>query len=173
MKWIKKVATTPLGDGGKVIDDLTVVTNDTLNAPSIRATRDAIAGVWENIYPVGSIYMSVNNINPDIIFGGTWDKIQNRFLMAAGTNYPLGSTGGEATHTLTAQELPSHTHGFSVDRPTDTGSLKGYLTNTAGGEAFYWESTVGSGNTDAGTGGGQAHNNIPPYIAVNIWVRIA
>lgn len=172
MKWIKKVATTPISDGGKVVNDITQTVNDTVNAPSIKATRDAIANMWQVAYPIGSVYMSVADVNPDTIFGGTWDRIQNRFLLASSTTYPVNSTGGEATHTLTTSELPSHTHGFSVDRPTDTGSIKGYLVDQAGGTAFAWETTVGSGTTDA-TGGGGAHNNMPPYIAVNVWVRIA
>lgn len=61
-------------------------------------------------YPVGSIYMSVRDTNPAFLFGGTWERLQDRFLLAAGETYEAGVTGGEATHTLTAGEMPNHTH---------------------------------------------------------------
>ena len=57
-------------------------------------------------YPVGSIYMSVNNINPANFFGGKWEQIKDRFLLACGSTYSNGSTGGEAIHQLTVDELP-------------------------------------------------------------------
>lgn len=77
------------------------------------------------MYPVGSIYLSVNNVNPGTIFGGTWEQIQDRFLLAAGNTYAGGATGGTASHThtsaahthttaghtLTVNEMPSHGHG--------------------------------------------------------------
>lgn len=62
------------------------------------------------IYPVGSIYLSVNNVNPSTFIGGTWTLIKDKFLLGAGDTYTAGSTGGEATHTLTVAEMPSHTH---------------------------------------------------------------
>ena len=79
------------------------------------------------MYPVGSIYLSVNNVNPGTIFGGTWEQIQDRFLLAAGSTYAGGATGGAASHThtsaahthttaghvLTVNEMPSHKHGVS------------------------------------------------------------
>lgn len=63
-----------------------------------------------NLYPVGSIYMSVNSTNPSNYFGGTWEQIKDRFLLACGSTYSNGSTGGETTHTLTVNEIPSHNH---------------------------------------------------------------
>ena len=62
------------------------------------------------LYPVGSIYISVNNNSPSLLFGGTWVQIQDTFLLAAGSTYTGGSTGGAATVTLTATEIPSHNH---------------------------------------------------------------
>ena len=64
----------------------------------------------DNVWPVGSIYMSVNSTNPGTLFGGTWTQLQNRFLLGAGSSYTNGATGGEATHTLTTNEMPSHKH---------------------------------------------------------------
>lgn len=72
------------------------------------------------IYPVGSIYLSVNSVNPKTLFGGTWAKIEGRFLLGSSSGYSLGHTGGEATHTLTTMEMPSHTHSFTGEsRTTD------------------------------------------------------
>lgn len=65
------------------------------------------------IYPVGSIYMSVNNVDPTVLFGGTWQAIEGRFLLGADTSYTAGSEGGEATHTLTNEEMPAHDHTFT------------------------------------------------------------
>ena len=63
-----------------------------------------------NAYPVGSIYMSVNSTNPGELFGGTWKQIQGRFLLGQGSGYSAGAMGGEASHTLTVAEMPSHYH---------------------------------------------------------------
>lgn len=78
------------------------------------------ADLLDMIYPVGSIYMSVNSTSPNILFGGTWEAMPaGRVLLAQGesewgTTYTAGSTGGEATHQLTVGEMPSHTHNLSI-----------------------------------------------------------
>lgn len=127
MKWIKKVATTPIDAVAKVIDTLQTQTNERLNAPSIRAVRDGLADKWQDIYPIGSIYMSVNDTNPSLVFGGTWQQIKDRFLLASGDTYDNGQTGGSATHTpsgtvgahsLTTNEIPAHTHGYNTASAT-------------------------------------------------------
>lgn len=93
--------------------------------------RNAILNM---IYPIGSIYMSTNLVNPNVLFGGTWERIQDTFLLAAGTTYSAGATGGEATHTLTQAETPSHTH----DRGTMdiTGSIYCYSEYNKGNSDF-------------------------------------
>ena len=68
------------------------------------------SSIFDLIYPIGSIYLSVNNVNPGTIFGGTWEQIKDRFLLSAGETYSSGSIGGEANHTLSISETPSHTH---------------------------------------------------------------
>lgn len=130
-------------------------------------------------YPVGSIYMSANATDPGTLFGGTWSRIQGRFLLAADENHAAGSTGGEATVTLSVNHLPGHTHdeqlefaGFGVrpymqsDGATETGSGKYMKVDDLG------SSSVAPIKTRA-TGGGQAHNNMPPYLAVYCWQRTA
>lgn len=82
------------------------------------------------IYPVGSIYMSVNSISPATLFGGTWQAISGRFILAAGGNYPLGTTGGSATKQLSVNEMPIHTHGAATQ---DAGGHVHVATNANNG----------------------------------------
>lgn len=131
---------------------------------------------FDDVYPVGSIYLSVNNVNPSTLFGGTWEQIKDKFLLAAGNTYSNGDTGGEATHTLTVNEIPSHNH---------------YVGNSENGKFWFVgkpgpiapESSQGIPNISSNgrvttfetdyKGGGQPHNNMPPYLAVTIWKRTA
>lgn len=151
------------------------------------------------IYPVGSIYMSVNNVSPQTFLGGTWEQIQDRFLLSAGSSYSAGSTGGEASHTLSVEETPAHTHTRGTMEITgyiEVGdhSFKVGLGNGSG--ALYTDSAV-VGATVAGSSGstwasdlqfqasrswtgetssvglGEAHNNMPPYLTVYMWKRIS
>lgn len=75
------------------------------------------------IYPVGSIYMSVNTVSPATLFGGVWQAITGRFLLAAGGNYALGSQGGAATVRLTVENMPAHNHGVTVGNNTHSHSV--------------------------------------------------
>lgn len=80
-----------------------------------------ITDLFDAIYPVGSIYMSVNSTSPDTLFGGTWERITGSFLLAAtdngnsGASQAAGNTGGAATVTLTAAQsgVPAHAHGLN------------------------------------------------------------
>ena len=70
-----------------------------------------VADLLNKVYPVGSIYMSVVNVSPASFLGGTWQAIeQGRMLMAAGSSWQAGTTGGAAYHALTVQEMPAHDH---------------------------------------------------------------
>lgn len=144
---------------------------------SLPAGSVDIAGVFamsgkqllDIFYPVGTIYESTKPDNPATFMGGTWSRFGNgRVLVGVDEtdptfNVPL-QIGGEKSHTLSIQEIPSHTHGFR-----------------GGGENNYVRvepsSTYGySGNSDkttTATGGGQAHNNLQPYVTVYRWQRTA
>ena len=125
--------------------------------------------VLDSIFPIGSIYMSAESTSPASLFGGTWEKLEGRFLLGASSSYALGIPGGEATHTLTIDEMPSHTHTFSKTPTFGTkGDWNGGYQTMYDGESFYKGSIELSINA---TGGGGAHNNMPPYLAVNIWKR--
>ena len=127
------------------------------------------SAILDKAYPVGSIYMSVNSINPKNFFGGTWVQIKDRFLLAAGTTYKAGTTGGEATHTLTESEMPSHNH--AVYFPNDAAADHSAPGNYPDGPSDSTYYAVGSYTSSAGGGG--AHNNMPPYLAVYVWKRTA
>ena len=125
--------------------------------------------IFDLIYPIGSIYMSVNSTNPSTIFGGTWEQLKDRFLLGAGNTYSNGSTGGSATHTLTIDEMPVHSHRNSH-----------YVVGANAPGYGGWENTIASGNSGNDyrasansneTGGGKAHNNMPPYLVVYMWKR--
>lgn len=130
--------------------------------------------VLDNVYPVGSIYMNVNSTNPGTLFGGTWEQIQGRFLLGMSSSYPAGSQGGEAEHTLTVDEMPSHRHIFA--RGYNDDNIPDYL---GGSSASYGiregsrDETSTSYYTTNLVGGGQPHNNMPPYLSVYIWKRTA
>lgn len=120
--------------------------------------------MWRRIYPIGSIYISANSTSPATLFGGTWVQIKDTFLLAAGNTYAAGDTGGEAEHTLTVDEMPeikvwSYNSEYSADPDANIDALfdqGNYL-----------------GIRSVKLGGGQPHNNMPPYLANYCWRRIA
>ena len=133
------------------------------------------------LYPVGSIYMSVDEASPASCFGGTWEWLKDRFLLGTGDNYALGDVGGAATHMLTADELPNITDDIAL-RGTKSQYSSIVGNNT---EVFKYEIETNSASTFAldgsgcitrltmSFGGDQPHNNMPPYLAVNMWKRVA
>ena len=123
----------------------------------------------DSVYPIGSIYMSVNSDNPATLFGGTWEQLQNRFLLGAGSSYAAGSTGGEATHKLTVSEMPSHTHGVQGWRYGHSSKQD----NTALAYERLPGDAASTSTPVLNAGGSAAHNNMPPYLVVYIWKRTA
>lgn len=118
-------------------------------------------------FPIGYIYLSVNNVNPGTYFGGTWEPIKDRFLLLAGDTYKAGSTGGSATHKLTIDEMPRH----QPQALLNTGD------SNITGSAINWQ-IVNNGRFYGGDmfktyGGNQPHNNMPPYIVVYGWVKVS
>lgn len=136
--------------------------------------------ILDNVYPVGSIYMSVNSTNPKDLFGGTWEQIQGKFLFGMNSSYPAGSTGGEITHKLTSNEMPVHNHeGLYYSYIATENSVT--LNSGTASYRVPWGSSDYAGNYGPGTGkaelvtgnagSGAAHNNMPPYLSVYIWKR--
>ena len=203
------------------------ITNTTVQENALTLSQQQL----NLIYPIGSIYMNVNSTNPGTLFGGTWQRIQDRFLLASGSTYANGTTGGNATHihtnpntgaysgntgnysgtsgtwsgntgstTLTANQIPSHTHSYTKADFNAQG--RGWKLGD-GGTVQVYTTGVGASTTGA-TGGGQGHthsipshthsipshshtipshthsvgntgssSNIPPYLAVYVWKRTA
>lgn len=141
------------------------------------------------IYPIGSIYISVNSTNPSILFGGTWEAITGRFLMAGGkpqqntnTNhgtisndeltweFVYGQTLGEYRHKLTTNEMPVHNHIVTLHGTGGDQGLEGLQAPVV------WRTDMRTspyGGISWDAGGDQVHNNIPPCLVVYMWKRIA
>ena len=136
------------------------------------ATEEYVAEEIANIgntlalHPIGSIYMSVNETSPAELFGGTWEQLKNRFLLGISDAHPLGEEGGSETHTLTISEMPSHTHTYRRESSNGSGEGINFAMNDSG------KYKTDSGYTNS-SGGNGAHNNMPPYLAVNMWKRVA
>ncbi len=148
----------------------------------------------DDVYPVGSIYMSVNSVNPSTLFGGTWEQIKDTFLLSSGDTYSNGSTGGSADsivveHTHTQN---SHNHSFSGgSKALIVGSAQDWKLSSArkmsytSGSYYYPYSDSNSGGvgqvsttenataTNQNTGVSGTGKNMPPYIVVNVWKRTA
>lgn len=128
-----------------------------------------IDDILNAVYPIGVI---VCGAKPTV---GTWEKVEGRFLLGSSSSHEADSTGGEETHKLTTNEMPSHTHttqlgnGYYVTID-DTSSSKYGIANGSFVN-MSWGSS--SGRTTGSTGGNLAHNNMPPYLAVDMWRRIA
>lgn len=135
-------------------------------------------------YPVGAVYISVTDTDPATLFGGTWERIaQGRFLIGAGPNkanttdywgqyaagaenFPAGEMGGETTHKLTVDEMPSHSHSLRFEWSNE----KRWGIPQTGidcNNGVDWGATTGS------AGGDKAHNNMPPYLVCYMWRRTA
>lgn len=115
------------------------------------------------IFPVGYIYISVSEVSPASLFGGTWERMKDYFLLASGDAYAPGSTGGEAAHTLVVSELPS----VEVWTPGGFGTGSDVGINTSFDAGSYY------GIYSERMGLGMAHNNMPPFLAVYMWKRVA
>ena len=148
------------------------------------------------IYPIGSIYLSVNSTSPATFFGGSWTQLKDRFLLGAGSTYSSGATGGAATHKLSVAEMPSHAHDTPFfNNMTNNGEMKSDFIGVFGkgvtasqalkdtGQTstmeMWWinQTNTAEGNEWAyltsAKGSGSAHNNMPPYLVVYMWKRTA
>lgn len=167
---------------------------DTTISSSVSQINTRIDGLFNLIYPVGAIYMSVNATNPGTLFGGTWQRIENRFLISAGSSYAAGSTGGSATRTLAIGNMPAHNHGnpttnlvgqawnmVGQDSNGPGTSNSGIITGAGDAKHAYPSSTkfttgrdgiqINANHQHATQGSGQAFSIMPPYLAVYVWKR--
>lgn len=125
-----------------------------------------------SIYPIGSIYMSINSTNPSTLFGGTWTRLpKGKFLYnidSDSASWGNGNSTGTTTnsHTLTVDQMPSHTHTVDKYYNTATGGYYVYGSNGTG-------SKLTNDNGINATGGGKGHSHNIPYISVYMWRRTA
>lgn len=204
-----------VADGVEANDAVTV---GQLNK-KLSSALDQLNRLASQLYPVGSIYMNVNNVDPAVIFGGSWERMPSgRMLVNSGDGFNLGQVGGEKEHRLTEDELAAHNHSVGGEATTSAttswvdlqggisaccrpnGSSDGIKYLNGGGivtkESEYWITAKNGGDSTPGrdfhinashnhtidvaslnlkmttVGKNQPHNNMPPYIVVNMWKRI-
>lgn len=144
-------------------------TDTPLNAETFTAMQNKLL---DSIYPIGSVIIKDDDTDYSNYLGFTWEKsFIGKFLVGVDENDNdevslsfkyVGRTGGEKTHTLTTSEMPSHTHAIGGSG-SPSGSYYGFATSTSRDRTIPTDST----------GGGQAHNNLPPYQVVAYWKRVA
>ena len=149
--------------------------NDTVAALSLIVDK-----IWMKIYPIGSIYISTSTESPADLFGGTWERIKDRFLLSAGDTYAAGNTGGSANATL-----PSHTHTFGSGGYQMWGAKIGTGSTEPGnqisGDAKYYAAAKGKSTSnykwlehvDSKGVSDVSQANMPPYLVVYVWQRIS
>ena len=131
-----------------------------------------------SMFPVGAYYITENTASPASLFGGEWVQVSGKFLLGQSVQdgYPLGTEGGEKTHTLTTAEMPQHSH-----KPHQFTWILSYGANTGQnvinggnqGNANVFNVDEDQNRYTGTAGGNQPHNNMPPYRSVFIWRRIA
>jgi len=164
---------TKKGTVAKIADYLKdraeTLANKTLSTGSTIDANVTVTEVLRKVYPVGSIYISTTSTNPNTVFGfGTWASFgAGKTLVGLdsgdGDFDTSEETGGAKTHTLTVDEMPSHQH---------TQALGGSLSTSPNAPGGY---VIGNENSSLvnATGGGSAHNNLPPYIVTYFFKRTA
>ena len=160
--------------GGAMTGTINMGTNRITDLGTPTANTDAATKGYADLaaYPVGAIYISTVSTSPASLFGGTWERLKDRFLLGAGDTYSAGSSGGEAAHALTVNEMPPHQHPVYADEnfcavSTGNNNLWKQALVNASSSAIVDYMRIGS------SGGGWAHNNMPPYLAVYMWKRVA
>ena len=195
--YIQKSSITGLVKNDGSIDSNDYVTSQELPSKTSDLINDSSFTTLEAVYPVGSIYMSVNTVSPSVLFGfGVWEKIEDKFLLGCGTTYADGSTGGSADSVVVSHNHTqnSHKHIAPANRKfvlvgnganwsytsqikirTDGSGTAHYYphSNSDTGGVIEYNETAEASPTINSTGEDGTGKNMPPYIAVNIWKRTA
>ena len=174
--YIQKSSTSGLVKNDGSIDSNDYVTNQELPSKisdSISGNRAVISSILEVIYPPGAVYISFSTVEPEIIFGfGVWERIEGQFLLGSSADYPFGSTGGSADAVVV-----SHNHTYSrkyilttddnpVDKSSKAGETGTKVPNLLQSNGSIYRNEI-KNSGENGTG-----KNMPPYIAVNMWMRV-
>ncbi len=143
---------------------------------NIEMNKQALVDV---VYPVGSIYMSVNSTSPSTLFGGTWEQLKDRFLLGAGDTYTAGATGGEAEHSHNAGTLRAN-----IGRIPEISNVFAEVYNDSDNpyspnvyytvSSNHWSTPGDSSSVKTAISGSTGNaNNMPPYLVVYMWKRTA
>lgn len=186
----------------KKITDIINAQIDDINA-KINENAVNIANEWKKIYPVGSYYISENSTSPSNLFGGTWEALHNKFLVAEGSSFAFGTDGGALNHkhsnqatqsggsgnsgstVLSIEQIPNHSHRTKVFRLGSKSADGPLLTNWSNGSST---AEIIDGTENVGGGAGHNHtipahthnlndtqnaSSLPPYHPVYVWRRTA
>ena len=142
--------------------------------------------IYDAIYPIGSVYISVNSTNPSLLFGGVWERFANgRCLVGVSESESefsiVSKTGGEKTHTLSLSETPAHCHSIlkmwgNASAPSIRNKYPNWpikLTLNSGIDDTETVPAKGYEGATCYRGDGKPHNNLQPYITVYMWKRIS
>lgn len=137
-----------------------------------------IINQWDKIYPIGSIYMSINSTSPATLFGGTWTQLKDRFLLGAGSTYSNGTTGGKTNYALRANIGAVNDRADSlgyIGTPTTAlmknGSRSIYsIIGTQISSFDHWNHATVVSDNDVNN---STTTIIPPYLVVYMWKRTA
>ena len=181
---------------GKILNEKINTTNETVdnNFNTLSDSVDNLSKVLETfkssflnlVYPIGAIYISINSTSPAILFGGTWEAINDRFLLSAGSSYSAGGSGGTATHAHNISVGKawatignySETICFAADIGGQkwkdwTASTPYYWTHNADTKLTSDQSRYESGAWTNVYGETDTDNNMPPYLTVYMWKRVS
>lgn len=144
----------------------------TMSIGNANFTKKFISALFLLMHPVGTPYASENSTSPAELYGGTWERIEGKFIMGASDTYPAGSTGGSATKTIARTNLPNNR--LEV--------LTQYTKGAEGQEydvvSITYEHSNGSGafsrtGKTSPLGDGTPLNILPPYYSMYTWRRVA
>ena len=131
--------------------------------------QQVLAAVVERDHPVGSLYISENATSPAELYGGTWERIEDRFIMGASDTYPAGSTGGSATHTQTVGEMARHSHTMDLSNAGIDDNEYEYTVSYSRNKKI----TIAATRALQANGGNNPMNILNPYYSAYIWRRVA
>lgn len=165
---------TALTEAGSVAAE-----NAAIAKTNAEIARSYGSNILLSVYPVGSIYISAMSTDPANLFGGTWHRIEDRFILASGSKFVPSSIGGSETQKLTVDELPNHGHYISEAVYGYEGWTDTIPSRALGHEYNDAHSTTGRedasyiGGFTSYVGGGKEFSIMPPYVAVYVWQRIS
>ena len=178
--YIQKSSITGFVKNDGSIDSNDYVTSQELPSKisdSISDNRAVISSILEVIYPPGAVYISFSTVEPEIIFGfGVWEAIEGQFLLGSSADYPFGSTGGSADAVIVSHSHKSSTNGEYIVTSGDTAANNTRVAYSASGNRWVDGQTSESdfhhrASTNT-VGEDKIGKNMPPYIAVNMWMRV-